>query len=337
MTGLGVRAKVCGNRHQGGFILTCKEIQMLHALNNNFESIQELRERGYGAADFNVKKAKVMFFPDEAEGFGDLVSYDTKEVYYREDTGNPIAIHGLRYNPIQYPEMIDKTRDMIERCNLDATGIKEKIAVSPNGGMCLVEYKLPAKEYTTPDGDTGNVKVMALSSFNGVWSFILSLGFHQSACLNSQIFIKNPASIYKARHTNKLDIDLGVAVLGEAANIIEDEIDLWHELYNTPSDGFNSNRTVLRAFADIANYKDDIDEISWRSYKDNTNNKAMVYLMDKYQTHYAPKMGHNMWAVYNTITDWSTHAPSRSKDNIALMQRRTTKASEVMENYLLAA
>ena len=45
---------------------------MLHALNNNFESIQELRERGYGAADFNVKKAKVMFFPDEAGVLGTL-------------------------------------------------------------------------------------------------------------------------------------------------------------------------------------------------------------------------------------------------------------------------
>jgi len=310
---------------------------MLHALNNNFEAIQELRESGYGDAGFTVKRAKVMYQADSKFNWNGIKTYDAKEVYYREDTGEPIAIHGLRYNPIQYPTMIDKTRDMIERCNLDATGIQERISVSPNGGMCLVEYKLPAKEYTTPDGDTGNIKVMALSSFNGVWSFILSLGFHQSACLNSQIFIKNPASIYKARHTNKLDIDLGVSVLGKAANVIEDEIDLWHELYNTPSEGYNSNQVVLKSFADIANYKDDIDEISWSSYKDDMNNKAMVYLMDKYQTHYAPRMGRNMWAVYNTITDWSTHAPSRSKDSIALMQRRTAKASEVMENYLLAA
>ena len=307
--------------------------QMLHALNNNFEAIQELRESGYGDAGFTVKKAKVMYQADSKFNWNGIKTYDAKEVYYREDTGEPIAIHGLRYNPIQYPTMIDKTRDMIERCNLDATGIQERISVSPNGGMCLVEYNLPAKEYTTPDGDTGNVKVMALSSFNGVWSFILSLGFHQSACLNSQIFIKNPASIYKARHTNKLDIDLGVSVLGKAANVIEDEIDLWHDLYNTKSD----SATILRAFADIANYKDALDEISWSSYKDDMNNKAMIYLMDKYQNHYAPKMGHNMWAVYNTITDWSTHAPSRSKDSIALMQRRTAKASEVMENYLLAA
>jgi len=196
-----------------------------------------------------------------------------------------------------------------------------------------VEYKLPAKKYTTPDGDTGCLTVMALSSFNGVWSYIQSLAILQGACLNSQIFIKNPAAIYKARHTNKLDVDLGVSVLGKAANLIEDEIELWHELYNTPSVPLN----VFKMFADVANYKDNIKDINWNSYKDDISNRAMLYLLDKYQTHYAPLMGRNMWAVYNTITDWSTHAPSSAKNKIALMQRRTDQASEVMTKYLLAA
>ena len=302
---------------------------MLHTLNNNYAAVQELRENGYGDANFNVSNSPAHYFDKD----GDLQSYDAKEVYYREDTGEPIAIHGLRYKPIQYPTIIDKSRDMLERCNLDATGIQERISVSPNGGMCLVEYKLPAKEYATPDGDKGCIKVMALSSFNGVWSFILSLGFEQWACLNSQIFIKNPASIYKARHTSKLDIDLGVSVLGKAANLIEDEIELWHELYTTPSVPLK----VFKMFADVANYKDDVKDINWNSYKDDINNKAMLYLLDKYQTHYAPLMGRNMWSVYNTITDWSTHAPSSAKNKIALMQRRTDQASEVMTKYLLAA
>ena len=311
--------------------------QMLHALNNNFEAIQELRESGYGDAGFTVKKAKVMYHADSKFNWNGIKTYDAKEVYYREDTGEPIAIHGLRYNPVQYPMMIDKVRDMIERSDLDATGIQEKISVSPNGGMCCVEYILPAEKFISPDGDISYTRLMALSSFNGVWSFILTVGHMLRRCMNGQIFIKNPAAIYKARHTNKLDIDFGVSVLGKVINTVKDEVDFWHELANTPSEGANSNQVVLKSFADIANYKDDIDEISWSSYKDDMNNKAMIYLMDRYQTHYAPLMGRNMWAVYNTITDWSTHAPSRSKDSIALMQRRTEKATESMTKYLLAA
>jgi len=302
---------------------------MLHTLNNNYAAIQELRESGYGDANFTVGNSPAHYFDKD----GDLQSYDAKEVYFREDTGEAIAVHGLRYKPIQYPTMIDKTRDMLERCNLDATGIQETISVSPNGGMCAVKYTLPAKKYTTPDGDTGCLTVMALSSFNGIWSYIQSLAILQGACLNSQIFIKNPAAIYKARHTNKLDVDLGVSVLGKAANLIEDEIELWHELYNTPS----VPHEVFQMFADVANYKDDTAEISWNSYKDDISNKAMIYLLDKYQTHYAPLMGRNMWSVYNTITDWSTHAPSSAKNKIALMQRRTDQASEVLTKNLLAA
>lgn len=318
---------------------------MLHTLNNNYEPIQELRERGYGAADFDVKKATVEFRPQswgdrEWDEGGDVgttsqatLSFPSKEVYYRTDTLEPIAIHGLRYKPIQYPTMIDKTRDMLERCNLDATGIQETISVSSNGGMCAAKYILPAKKYTTPDGDTGCLTVLVLSSFNSVWGYLASLGFKQDACLNSQIFIKNPASIYKARHTNKLDIDLGVSVLGKAANIIEDEIELWHDLYCTPTNPI----AAFKVFAEVADYKDDIAEISWNSYKDDINNKSMLYLVNRYHTHYAPLMGRNLWAVYNTVTDWSTHAPSSAKNKIALMQRRTDKASEVMTKHLLAA
>ena len=80
--------------------------------------------------------------------------------------------------------MIDKSRDMIERCNLDATGVTEQIQVSPNSGMCLVNYTLPAKEYKTPDGDTGCVTVMALSSFNGEGYGALYIIFRfQAECL----------------------------------------------------------------------------------------------------------------------------------------------------------
>ena len=295
---------------------------MLHALNNNREAIEALRYNGYGAADFQVNKSAVYF--DNEFNETELVPYRGKDVYFRSDNGEPIAIHGKRYKPLQYTHMIDKSRDMIERCKLDATGIEEKIQVSPNGGMCLVNYKLPAKEYETPDGDTGCITVMALSSFNGVWSFILSLGFEQSACLNSQIFIKNPASLYKARHTGKLDIDRGANMLGKTANIIEQEIELWHEWYNTPV----TNDDIHNTIADCANIS--------RNAEEPFRNKNYQYLFNAFTLDYAPKMDKNRWALYNTLTDWSTHAPSKSKNNIALLQRRGEKVAEVITDNFAA-
>ena len=296
---------------------------MLLQLNNNREAVNALRYNGYGDADFEVNKSAVYF--DNEVNETELVPYRGKDVYFRSDTGKPIAIHGKRYKPLQYTTMIDKSRDMIERCNLDATGVTEQIQVSPNSGMCLVNYTLPAKEYETPDGDTGCVTVMALSSFNGVWSFILSLGFQQSACLNSQIFIKNPASIYKSRHNGSLDVDRATNLLGKTANILESEIELWHEWYNTPI----TKDDIHNAIADCANISRDTDE----PYR----NKNYQYLVNAYSFDYAPKMGRNRWALYNALTDWSTHAPSKSKNKITLIQRRAEKVQETLENNFMVA
>ena len=291
---------------------------MLLQLNNNREAVNALRVNGYGDAGFEVKKSDVRFYNRET---GMTQQFEGKEVYYRNDTGEPIAIHGKRYKPLQYTTMIDKSRDMIERCNLDATGVTEQIQVSPNSGMCLVNYTLPAKEYETPDGDTGCVTVMALSSFNGVWSFILSLGFRQSACLNSQIFIKNPASIYKSRHNGSLDVDKATNLLGKTADVIEDEIELWHKWHAQEV----SNAEVIKTIEDTVGIVND------------GKNKDFIYILDKFVHHYSPTMGKNKWALYNALTDWSTHAPSRSKNKITLVQRRSDKVQETLETNFMVA
>jgi hypothetical protein len=203
--------------------------------------------------------------------------------------------------------------------------------------MCLAEYTLPATSFKTPDNDYGSVKVMALSSFNGVWSFILSLGFQQWACLNSQIMITNPASIYKSRHTNKLDIDVGVRMLGKTANVLETELELWQKMYRTSV----GRHDVAKAFANTANYTGDLNELL-KDIADygkpvNIKNKALSHLYDVYNNTYKLKMGANQWAVYNAITDWATHAPSKSKNVIALGQRRTERATTAIKEWLKVA
>ncbi len=304
----------------------------MQTLFNNHEHIQAVRNNGYGSADFEVAHSSVLF----KTKYG-TQTFGSKDVYYRTDTGEPISIHGKRYKPVQYTDMIDKTRDMLERSSLDCTDIKESIQVSPNGGMCLVEYSLPNTNFKTPDGDGGHAKIMALSSFNGVWSFVMSLGFEQWACLNSQVMINNPASIYKARHTNKLNIDAGIRMLGKTADILENEIETWHTMYNTAV----GRHDVAKAFATTANYTGDLNvllqDIIDYNKPVNVKNKTLSHLYDVYNNRYRPNMGANQWAVYNAITDWATHAPSKSKNVIALGQRRTEQATTAVREWLKVA
>ena len=297
----------------------------------NHEAIQALRG-SYGDAGFTILKAPVQY----TERGGYLTSFEGKDVYYRSDTGAPVAVHGKNYRGLQYSEMIDKTRDMLERCELDCTGIKESIEVSHNGAMCKVEYDLPATSFKTPDGDYGSAKVMALNSWNGVWSFVMSLGFKQYACLNSQVMIKNPAGLIKQKHSQQLDVDKGTKHLGKIAGVLENEIHLWHKMQDTWAgqiDRYNAFGYVV-----FKDYDGDSYRVS-DNLKSSKVNKNLAYMEKQYKEVYEPRMGDTQWAVYNAITDWSTHykAPEKSKNVIQFKARQAERATLGLQKWLKVA
>ena len=297
----------------------------------NHKAIQSLRGN-YGDAGFTILKAPVQY----TERGGYLTSFEGKDVYYRSDTGAPVAVHGKNYRGLQYSEMIDKTRDMLERCELDCTGIKESIEVSHNGAMCKVEYDLPATSFKTPDGDYGSAKVMALNSWNGVWSFVMSLGFKQYACLNSQVMIKNPAGLIKQKHSQQLDVDKGTKHLGKIAGVLENEIHLWHKMQDTWAgqiDRYNAFGYVV-----FKDYDGDSYRVS-DNLKSSKVNKNLAYMEKQYKEVYEPRMGDTQWAVYNAITDWSTHykAPEKSKNVIQFKARQAERATLGLQKWLKVA
>ena len=297
----------------------------------NHEAIQSLRGN-YGDAGFTILKAPVQY----TERGGYLTSFEGKDVYYRSDTGAPVAVHGKNYRGLQYSEMIDKTRDMLERCELDCTDIKESIEVSHNGAMCKVEYDLPATSFKTPDGDYGSAKVMALNSWNGVWSFVMSLGFKQYACLNSQVMIKNPAGLIKQKHSQQLDVNKGTKHIGKIAGVLENEIHLWHKMQDTWAgqiDRYNAFGYVV-----FKDYDGDSYRVS-DNLKSSKVNKNLAYMEKQYKEVYEPRMGDTQWAVYNAITDWSTHykAPEKSKNVIQFKARQAERATLGLQKWLKVA
>ena len=62
----------------------------------NHEAIQALRG-SYGDAGFTILKAPVQY----TERGGYLTSFEGKDVYYRSDTGAPVAVHGKNYRGLQ--------------------------------------------------------------------------------------------------------------------------------------------------------------------------------------------------------------------------------------------
>jgi len=213
----------------------------------NANQVDDLRNTGYGAADFEVASTPVLFKAKDSDRFGNIHTVNNKRVYYREDTNDVLAIHGERYKPVSHKEMIDTARNILERSSLNLKDIKETIQVGDGGSVCFVRHLLPNHEIQTPDGDTAQMTMLHINSFNSVWPYQASAGAHQSACTNHQVFTTGAATIYKARHTQKLNVDHGARQLNGIIGMLDKQNEIWAEWANTEVNETNAFLLISEA------------------------------------------------------------------------------------------
>jgi hypothetical protein len=214
--------------------------------------------------------------------------------------------------------MINNQRAILERSDLDCTGIQEKITIGGNGSKCFVHHTLPAHSLTTPDGDTAVLTFLGTNSYDGTFSFLLSGGARQNACMNGQVWTKNAATIYTAKHSKNLNINHAARVVGGALEVFAQQNDMWSKLRNT----FISTHEAKIAIFHALNLGSDFNEFETKLMETGKANKDYVYLLDAWEK-YSRKLGKNQWTLYNTFTDWSTHAPAaRQSTDISNLQRK---------------
>lgn len=293
----------------------------------NGEAINEVRKQGYGSADFDINEKILQYF---SPNHGHLQS--SKKVIYREDTGAELGVHGLDYKAVCPKTMIETTRSIIERSDLDATGIEETIRTSHDGSRTFVQYRLPAHSYQTPDGDTASLGLLAVSSFDGTWPFMISAAAVQAACTNLQVFVGGEVAVFKAKHTKNLDIEIGSRVIVKALDMFENQRELWNIWTTQTMTDFMVFQEIVKAL-NIESAQKIIDD----SYSTSAEavmeamprrNPDLEYIYNRWLSVYRHRLGANRWAFYNAMTDWSTHSNHRGGDNIAsIRNKRQDKVS----------
>jgi len=278
---------------------------------------------GYGDADFEVATAPLLYA--DAEGNSHLSS---KIAVVRTDTMEELGVHGLKYKPVAPKKLIDAQRSIILRSDLNTDGIKEDIQTSHNGSRTFVKYTLPNHTYETPKGDNASLVLLGITSFDSSWPFMMSVAAHQYACTNLQVFTSGEITVFKGRHTQNLDVDRGSRLIVKALEVFETERDQWHKWSNTTV----SEEQAMFVFAEAAGCLDQVKALvsggasSWSQIFDGLPrfNSALNYMWREWAT-YKSRLGNNKWAVYNTLTDWSTHAPAARKSseiNIASVRHK---------------
>jgi len=206
----------------------------------NGSAVQSLRDGGYGAADFDIEIAPLIY----------LDAYESsKNIIYRTDNAAELGVHGRGYKPVEPKKMIDNTRNILERSDLNTVGLTEQIRTSHDGARCFVQYNLPAHTYQTGDGDTASLSLLSTSSFDGTWPFMISVAALQSACTNLQVFVSGEVAIYKAKHTQSLDIEHGANIIVKSLDVFNRERELWQQWQGQEV----SDMTAFEFFADALN------------------------------------------------------------------------------------
>lgn len=298
---------------------------------NNHAALESIREGGYGSADFDIATAPLTYSqnPLTHEFSWDRIS--SKCVIYRTDTGDELGVHGLGYKPVAPKAMIDVTRNILERSDLCLNNLSERIDTSHDGARTFVKYTLPEHTYETGDGDHAALSLLAITSADGTWPFMISAAANQWACTNQQVFVSGAVSVYKAKHTQALDIEHGGRVITKCLSIFEKERELWkawQKLEQSDRLAFEFFARTLKATKALelsveGRHPEEILEALPRK------NASLTYMWTKWNNVYKKRLGANFWAVYNCMTDWSTHAETARKAtmvNIAAIRNQRHEA-----------
>ena len=135
------------------------------------------------------------------------------------------------------------------------------------------------------------------------------VGAVRIACMNGQVVV-DAFSNYNAKHTSSLDTDIAVAKLETALEVYTKNADVWKSYPKSPV----TNLQATRIFKQVAG-----------------KSERLEALLEETYLKYVDEMGHNLWAVFNTLTDWSSHAKFKNEANkVATIYNREAKVRKVI-------
>ena len=282
-------------------------------------------------ADYGDAAGEIM--PHGVYSKGEVVP--NKVAHWHPD-GSYVGMTSSRYDSVQHYETIDAIRKCIYLSGLDTSGVRHHIQVSANHAQMCYTVRLPAVETEAPGGDKVCLTFGARNSFDGSTKVELYSAGHLDFCLNGQVWLKNPIGVYAAKHNSLLDIDAGIRQVKRAVDVMRDEVDLGHRMADRKVT-FDEAKDIFLALAGVDDPEIRVALHHGYDYlKDKCiRNQTYSYLKKVFTEKYEPHMGSTQWAVYNALTDWSTHMPRRANSNVVKLDRlRNQKVVQVCTSHM---
>ena len=253
---------------------------------------------------------------------GAMIGYDqvTKhKAIVNPETEQIVSVVGSGYQLVQNADVFPQFEDAIRLSGLDSNGMERDIQTSHGGGRTVVSYTFPEHKVQVKEDDYVDLKLTILNSYDTSWRFRVLGGAFRLLCANGMI-VGDTFLEYSGKHTASLDTERAIANLDNSLQGFLATADLWKQY---PKVKVNEVQ-VASVFDTLAK-----------------GSKAMLKYLDECHKMYVDELGSNLWALFNTLTEWSSHHEIKNKQNapsiIVNREERVRKLLPILEDLRLAA
>ena len=232
--------------------------------------------------------------------FKGIVNVDTEEL---------ISVVGSGYQLVRNQDVFPKYEEAIYMSDLNTSGMTRKVSTSHNGARTKLEYTFPEHRVAIRDNDEVDLTLTVLNSYDTSWRFRSILGAFRLLCANG-MGIGTKYQQYAHKHTLNLDTDRAIKDLALSLDFFEENANSWKEYPNVRVNAFQVDR-VFKALA--------------------KDSKSIRVALDESHEGYVRRLGDNLWALFNTLTHWSTHYKVRNEANTSsIVLNREDKVRKVL-------
>lgn len=246
-----------------------------------------------------------------------------EQIVINRSENHLIATHGKQYTLLKNEDAFDAVNKAINNLanegKIDLDGAFIKDAVVQKGGKVIRQWFFPAHKVSVGQGDNVILRLVVINSYDGSCNFQIQAGGFRIVCTNGLVTGEKFLSL-NARHSGDMNLEYMMRNVETAITSFSNMGLYWHQLIKTP---------LSDKHADLL-----ITELATENQKVSMNKFDMF---DRLYQEHKSDLGANYWAMYNTITAWSTHYKV-NENNIANLEnvrlKREGEVSVFLKNRL---
>jgi|TARA_R110000803_G_scaffold6908_4_gene22297 hypothetical protein len=212
----------------------------------------------------------------------------------RTDTDQVLGVHGSKYKPITHTNVVNSIMDAVKKANV-TSGYDVNVRVYEGGKKMKGLVKFPDIIVEPVVGDYTCLEIPFYNSYDASWAFSQTVQGKRLTCLNGQTIADYLAKTTH-KHTLNIDVDGSARKITAGTEVFMNHREIWESW----------SRTSVTCEMAEQFFKTTIGKVFTNTTAFKYNNSTMESIMKIWNDNRFV-LGDNKWALYNSMTYWSTH------------------------------